>query len=177
MMKHGRRINVKSRCHVGTIGQFQSMDRRNTPVMLNIKFNTHGKKSQYAGCILSNHHPAFTNARLHGGIKTHRQRYWTNQARNGRGGSCPDGHPAWMIMQQVPAAHRPDGGDPSRFAQPHLSIYCILDPLFILYIASLIRLYSSPSLQFQYSAISSLPPNQAPVYIYIYWWWQPLNAP
>ena len=81
-----------------------------------------------------------------------------------------------MIMQQIPATHRPDGGDPSRSAQPHLSIYCILHTPTILYIASLIRLYHSLPTMFQYSTIR--PYHQTNhQYIYIYWWWQPLNAP
>ena len=81
-----------------------------------------------------------------------------------------------MIMQQIPAIPRTDGGDPSRYAQPHLSIYCILKTPSALYIASLIRLYRILPLQFQYSAIP--PCHQTKhQYIHIYWWWQPLNAP
>ena len=42
-MKHGRRKNVKSRCHVALIRQLRPWSQGNTLVMLNIKFNTHGK--------------------------------------------------------------------------------------------------------------------------------------
>ena len=126
MIKHGRRINVKSRCHVALIRQLRPWSQGNTLVMLNIKFNTHGKKSQYAGCILSNHHPAFTNARLHGGIETHRQRHWAGKGRNGRGGSCPDEYPAWMIMQQIPAI--PSDGRRGSFTLRPASSFNILHP-------------------------------------------------